>query len=239
RLRLGIGTENRWWGPGRANALVLGGGAPGFPHAFIETTRPLATPMGNIEAAWIWGGLVASPWFSVDREPGPRTVSGLALGLEPIEGLRLGLLRLVVRPGVEDILSVFDPILRWDAARDVGQGGRAAYRPETDQIASLYFQVAPAERVEVYGEWARMDPLRSLGSLLERPQHSQGYTLGFQWRSEGEPFERTIRVQAEVTNLEQTKVRDRPIGPPFYTGRATDEGLTHRGRVLGAAIGPG
>src|SRR5690606_26125027 len=28
-------------------------------------------------------------------------------------------------------------------------------------------------------------------------------------------------------------------GPPFYTGRATDEGLTHRGRVLGAAIGPG
>jgi hypothetical protein len=238
-LRLGVGTENRWWGPGLGNALVLGGDAPGFAHAFVETSRPLTTPIGEVEAAWLFGTLIASPWFSGAGEVGPRAraVSGLALGLAPIGPLRLGVLRLVVRPRAYDPVAALDPVLRWDPATGTGEGGDP---PETDQVISLFFRLAPAARVEVYGEWARMDPPRSFREILETPHHSQGYTLGFQWRSERTGSGRSVRVQAEATNLEQTKVRaDRAIGPPFYTGRATDEGLTHRGRVLGAAIGPG
>lgn len=236
-VRVGVGTESRWWGPGLANALVLGGHAPGFPHAFVETSRPLDTPVGNLEAAWLWGLLTASPWFRTGREPGPRTVSGLALALSPLDELTLGLLRLVVRPGADDPLSAFDPLVSWHPARWPGD---ETYRPPTDQVTSVFFHAAPAERVEVYGEWARMDLPRNPRELLETPQHSQGYTLGFQWRSASGRSGRSLRFHGEVTNLEQTRIRrDRAIGPPFYTGRATDEGLTHLGRVLGASIGPG
>jgi hypothetical protein len=239
-FRVGAGTENRWWGPGLGNALVMGGDAPGFPHIFLETTRPHPTPLGNIEAAWILGRLVASPWFAGAGTPEARTVSGLTFSLEPVEGLRLGGARLVVRPDHHGLDAALDPFLDWGPARQAAGEDDEAFVPKTDQVFSLFFRVAPTERVEVYGEWARMDPPGSLRDLLETPQHSQGYTLGFQWRSVTASSGRSLRMQAEATNLEQTQVRpDRPIGPPFYTGRATAEGLTHRGRVLGAAIGPG
>jgi hypothetical protein len=45
-------------------------------------------------------------------------------------------------------------------------------------------------------------------------------------------------VQAEATSLEQTWRLGRHVAS-FYTSRAVAEGYTHRGQVIGAAIGPG
>jgi hypothetical protein len=91
---------------------------------------------------------------------------------------------------------------------------------------------------EAYAEWARQEVPRSIRDLLELPQHTQGYTLGMQWASppsRGRP----LRVQGEVTYLEQTQlVRDRPT-LDYYAGRATVHGFTQRGQILGASIGPG
>lgn len=242
-FRVGVGTENRWWGPGLVNALVLGAHAPGFPHAFLETTRPHSTRLGDAEAAWFLGRLIASPWLAGEGPPGARTVSGLAATLSPVPGLRVGGSRIVVRPDPGGLGAAFDPLLSWEPIREPDQGSSEEadpHRPTTDQVFSLFFQLAPSEGVEVYGEWARMDPPDGVRELFETPHHSQGYTLGFQWRSHPGGERRSLRVHGEVTNLEQTRVRpDRPHPPPFYTGRATTEGLTHRGRVLGAAIGPG
>lgn len=48
-----------------------------------------------------------------------------------------------------------------------------------------------------------------------------------------------MRVQVEISYLEQTPtLPDRPP-PDYYTGRATSQGFTQRGQVLGAGIGPG
>jgi hypothetical protein len=239
-FRFGVGTENRWWGPGLVNALVLSGHAPGFPHAFLETTRPHPTRFGNAEAVWFLGRLVASPWFAAEGSPRARTVSGVAFALEPTGGLRVGGARIVVRPDPGGLGAAFDPILSWEPFRDPPENDDGTESTGTDQLFSLFFQIAPTERVEVYGEWARMDPPDGVRELLETPQHSQGYTLGLQWRSRSTASGRSLRIHAEATNLEQTRVRpDRPPPPSFYTGRATSEGLTHRGRVLGATIGPG
>ena len=237
-VRGGVSTENRWWGPGLGNALVLGADGPGFPHVFLETSA-VGTPLGEIEAAWILGRLTASPWFTASGEAEARTVSGLAFALSVVDGFRIGAARLLVRAGAPGPLDAADPILSWESVwREDATG--TVVEPSTDQISSIFFQLTPADRVELYGEWARVDLPHDLRELLETPQHSQGYTIGFQWRSPGGSSGRSVRVQAEATNLEQTRVRgDRPAAPSFYTGRATPEGLTHRGRVLGAAIGPG
>ena len=48
-----------------------------------------------------------------------------------------------------------------------------------------------------------------------------------------------LRLQGEVTNLEQTQVLPNRPPPDYYTGRAAVQGFTQRGQVLGAAIGPG
>src|SRR5690606_22874443 len=62
--------------------------------------------------------------------------------------------------------------------------------------------------------------------------------LGLQW---ARPFaeQRALRLQAELTYLEQTPAPDRPLSPSYYVSGTVPQGYTHRGQVIGAAIGPG
>jgi len=48
-VKIGITTENEWWGPGLQNALILSNNAGGIPRAFVRSARPLDTPIGAIE----------------------------------------------------------------------------------------------------------------------------------------------------------------------------------------------
>jgi hypothetical protein len=108
-----------------------------------------------------------------------------------------------------------------------------------DQIFSLFARwVLPADGVEVYVEWARRELRPSLRDLLTTPNHTQGYTLGAQWRSDIW-HSGSFRLQTELTQLEQSATfRDRPVGS-WYTSRRVVQGYTNRGEVIGASIGPG
>jgi hypothetical protein len=66
---------------------------------------------------------------------------------------------------------------------------------------------------------------------------TRGTTLGIQWlRPVGSG---DLRLHAEATSLERgSDARQRPL-PGYYLGRATEQGLTQRGQVIGASIGPG
>jgi hypothetical protein len=99
--------------------------------------------------------------------------------------------------------------------------------------------VLPNDGFEFWGEWGRAEFPVSPRDFLVHPNHTQAYTLGLQWLGEPRWRDTRLRVQAEATFLEQsTTFRQRLIGS-WYTSRAVDEGYTHRGQVLGAAIGPG
>jgi hypothetical protein len=108
-----------------------------------------------------------------------------------------------------------------------------------DQLFSLFARwVFPADGLEVYTEWARTRLKPSLRELLLQPNHTQAYTLGLQWRG-AEWHSGTLRVQTEVTQLEQSATwRDQP-GPSWYASNRVIQGYTNRGEVLGASIGPG
>ena len=51
----GVSNENLWWGPGINYSLVLTNNAPGFLHYTINTSKPLNTFLGTIEAQFIGG----------------------------------------------------------------------------------------------------------------------------------------------------------------------------------------
>ena len=78
----------------------------------------------------------------------------------------------------------------------------------------------------------------SLRALLEAPQHTQAYTLGLQW-ADARNKAAYLRVQTEISYLEQTQAFANVPTLDYYTGRAAIQGFTQRGQVLGAAIGPG
>ena len=208
----GVATENHWWGPGIRTAIVLSNNAAGFPHAFVRPRVPLATGFGVLDFDVIAGQVRESEYFDTADSNDTRTLSGLAFTWRPSgpPGLQLGGAR-----------------LRLDGAEG------------HDQMSSLFGRwVFPAAGVETYAEWARFQDPRSLRDFLELPNHSQGYTLGLQWRRDLR-HARVLRLHAEVSYLEpSTTFRIRPV-TTSYTSAKVPQGFTHRGEVLGAAIGPG
>lgn len=239
----GVSTENLWWGPGIRNAIVMSSEAAGFPHLFLRTREPLASPLGAVEGTWILGRLSESDFFDFDPENDHRSLSGLALVLRPAfdPDLSLGLARAVIaaRPAGHSIAPS-----ALDVFRSVGRPNSrppedSLASPRRDQVTSFFARwIFPSSGFEAYLEWARFEEPASFRDLLVVPQHSQGYTLGLQW---ARPIFDTshLRLQTELTYLEPSSTwQQRPL-PSTYASHSVEHGYTHRGRVLGAAIGPG
>jgi hypothetical protein len=235
---VGAATESHWWGPGVRNAIVLSTNAPGFPHLFLRTADPLPTPIGALEARWMVGRLTGSG-YPLPEDPQAddhRSFAALGVTLAPrgARGLTVGAARGVYAPlsGTGLVPGRFtDAVRRWDA-------GRPGAQTEAGQVLSLFGRLLlPSEGAELYAEWARHEMPRSLRDLLESPEHSQGFTVGAGWaRPAGAG---TVWLRAEATHLERgSTFRARPMGS-FYASERVPAGYSHRGRVLGAAIGPG
>lgn len=238
----GVTTENEWWGPGIRNALVLSNNAPGIPRLFLRTSRPVRTGAGSFEARWFVGGLSESSYFDQDPTNNLRSISAIAVTWVPLgqPDLTLGFARTVYAP-VDGWARV--PWRLFDVFRDRGwqqRTGDTTATPSRDQLFSLFGRwVFPADGLALHFEWGRSEPPTSLRDFLAAPNHSQGYTLGLEWATAVRGGPGALRVQAEVTNLQQSSTyRDRPVDT-WYTGRAAPQGYTQQGQVIGAAIGPG
>ena len=233
----GLSNESMWWGPGVRNALVLSNHAQGIPHVFLRTSCPVSTPLGMLEGRIIVGTLTESLFFdrvfANDRRSASGGVITLTMPFDP--NLTVGIERMVVRPmkklgGLPGRAPDF--LVRWD---------RLGRSPRSDHLTAVFGRwIFPESGFQMYVEWSRTEVPGSLREWLTTPHHTQGYTIGLQWVRQDEQDDTYLRTQLELTGLDQNRVRfDRREPPDYYTGRAAPQGLTQRGQVLGAAIGPG
>ena len=240
RAVVGAATEQQWWGPGARNAIVMSTNAPGFPHVFARTARPLATRAGPVEAKWVLGALSESPFFDGSAARRTRAFNGVVLALRPAvePNLTLGVARGVyasLEGTAEVALHGADFLVVGNArSGDGDESGSGA-----DQISSLFARwLFPGAGMEVYGELARQRLPGGFREVLLRPYHSQGYTVGLQWAGRI-PGRGVITVNPEATFLEQSGDFTQTPLPVFYRSETVPQGYTHRGQVLGASIGPG
>jgi hypothetical protein len=255
-LRFGAASENEWWGPGIRNAIVMSSNAEGFPRVFLATDAPRETAIGSFEGRWILGALTESLFFDRLPENDLRSLSGAIVSYRPRwePDLTIGLSR-VVYAATDDRAAIagnaLDVFTWWEhqvvppdsTIRDPArlQALLADLPPPhpREQMLSLFGRwILPGDGVEVYAEWARVALPTSLRDLVSEPHHSQGYTVGLQW---ARPLRdrALLRLQAELTNLEESSTfNNRPV-PGFYVSGGVPQGYTHRGRTIGAAIGPG
>lgn len=236
RVSFGFSNENEWWGPGIRNAIVLSNNAPGFPHLFLRTARPLSTRLGDLEMRWLVGGLTESSYFDTVTTNNTRSLASIAGTLQTRwnPNLSFGFAR-----------SVFSTATGWGQVPwrwlDVFAQTTATRNDVTrkDQLFTLFSRwVLPSDGVELYAEWGRLRLQPSLRGFLIAPNHTQGYTLGLQWLG---PSWRdgNFRMQGEITQLEQSATfRDGPL-PSWYNSPRVIQGYTNRGEMLGASIGPG
>ena len=245
RYAVGLSAANEWWGPAIRNTLLLSSNAAGIPRLFAQTSQPLRTRFGAFDGRVFVGGLTESPYFDGDERNDVRAVSGLLVTYRPVidSGLTLGLSRIVVAPGrsvAAVIVHPFDGQLPQERSGiGADTAGSEERFPRSDHLISFFARwVFPQSGFETYAEWARTEMPSSLRALLEAPQHTQGYTLGLQW-AKARANASHLRVQGEITYLEQTQAFANVPTLDYYTGRAAIQGFTERGQVLGAAIGPG
>lgn len=252
-IAAGAATENLWWGPGIRNALVMSNNAPGIPHFFLRTDRPLRTFVGSLEARWMIGTLSQSRYFDIGSGTTRRSISALALTLQPSfePNLTLGAARAVYAPTRRsldwpfDLFNVFRDVGRPAATLAAIQAAPSVGDDEPypvlgpDQIFSLFGRwVFPEAGFEAYGEWGRTERPSGLRDALVSPNHTQGWTVGLQW-AEQVGQNALFRLQTEASTLELSSTyRQRPT-LSWYTSASVPQGYTNRGRVIGAAIGPG
>jgi hypothetical protein len=237
----GVSTSNLWWGPAQRNAILMGNNAAGFPHAFVGTDRAVSVGIGELEAQWIWGRLEQSDWFDPSLADKKRFLTGMVAAYSPsfLDGLTLGVARVFYAWVPEEGLPFGDIFLVFQDVRKDPR--RTLENPEGDdeydQLLSLFGRWAiPGAGFEAYAEWARNDHSRDFRDLVLQPGHAAGYTLGLQ-RVIDLSRQRILAVRLEMTDLERAR-HLRPT-PTFYAHHIVKQGYTHRGEVIGAAIGPG
>jgi hypothetical protein len=245
KLQLGAGTENNWWGPGIQNALILSNNAPGFPHLFLRSARPLQTRWGALDFRWLTGGLSESDFFDTLSTNDLRSIAAAALTYEfrRPQGLTVGFARTVwgTATGWGEVpgrwFEVFRLVRR---PNNVPLSDSTLHPGGREHLYSFFGRwVFPRAGVETYFEWGRTEFPASVRDMFVSPGHTQAYTLGLQWIRQGFGSADLLRIQAENTTVEQSaSFADRRLGV-WYTSRRVIQGYTNRGQPLGAAVGPG
>lgn len=238
-LAVGVSNENLWWGPAQRYPLLMSNNAPGFPHVFMGTGRPIDIRIGTLEFEASWGRLEESQTFDSNPENDRRLFAGLVVGFSPkwLPGLSIGAARSFVSyydhlTEVERLMSAYHEVRNNPA----GRGNIHA----DNQLLSLFGRWAvPAAGLEVYGEVAREDHWADFQHLIAAPDMSQAYMLGFQQVVPARGG--LVRITGELVQLEDAHViyhayRHGPVR--YYTHSQIVQGYTHRGQLLGAWIGP-
>lgn len=241
KFAIGLSSENVWWGPGSANAILLSNTAPGFPHVFTGLSR-LNVGIGRITTDIIWGKLTESQYFDAIEENDNRLLTGAMLTFEPrrAPGLFLGFGRIYVVPwdsiSGRTLFPFLQPVLKKSLSTPDNPQGRNEV--DDQRISFMARYVLPRSGFEIYAEWAREDHSYDKTDLIGELEHGAAHLIGFQ-KLFAPSATRWFRFYGEVANL-QTLRQVRPnIRAPVYFYVHKPQGHTELGQLLGAAIGPG
>jgi hypothetical protein len=253
----GISTANMGWGPMENYPYIIGGNAPGFPHAFLGTSRPIGIWIGRVHGRVIWGELAQSPYspvkgtsyYSSMLETGTKRFASGAVGIfEPrgIDGLELGVARffhsLWPKEGIPRsyLSKPFEEIFKVSLTGSAGFDTTFFDRGVADnQLASAFARwVFPKSGIEVYGEYGREDHNWERRDFVQEPDHSRTYGLGLR-KVLGSDSSHLTAFRAEMINYElPTLGRNRGEGG-IYVHTVLLQGHTNRGQVLGSDTGLG
>jgi hypothetical protein len=238
-FELGVSTENVWLGGMQVQPIMLSAAAPGFPHAFAGIVEPLDVWLGTLGMHAIWGRVTESEHFDQNPDNDHRLFAAAVIEFSPrwIPGLHVGIARVyheIIPP--EGLSAGYWLTSVWDTGITFQSGGN---RGEGNAIGALLARwVFPSAGFEAYAEWSREDTPLNVRDLIEEPDWTQAYALGFQQLVTTKHAR--LRWYGELIHLgEAAPVRAGKGFFSYYTHSAAIQGHTHDGQLLGAPAGPG
>lgn len=241
RFSAGASMENHWFGPGVRNSIMMGHQAPGFRHLFVKTERPVSVWIGSIQGTYLAGRLDDTDVNVAARNGEWVYLSGFSGTFSPrfIPGLALGLTRTFIING-SDLTSWSDyvPMLQPFDKSKLGAGTDGGGSQPDDQRASIFFSWRLNDgAMRVYGEFAKEDHNADIRDIIGEPEHNRAYQFGVE--SNRSHRGGKIRTGAELTHLTMSNTQKTRSSGYWYLHSRVKQGYTHRGQLLGAAIGPG
>ncbi len=249
-MGLGISTENLWWGPGKRNSLIMSNNSRSFAHLTFRSQKPIQTFIGAFEWNVIGGRLEQSGFIPpqrgdnldgsrfVNKSDDWRYLSAISLVYSPkwTPGLSFGVNRAIQQYSefTKDTKSYFPILINLFRKNDPLE--RDEFR--IDQLISTFIRWRWVKaQAEIYFEYGRNDAAFNARDALLSIDHSRAYTAGF-----SKVFtldKNAVQVSYEHTQMSQTSGYLIRNALSWYMHAGVRQGYTHRGEVLGSAIGPG
>ena len=237
----GVSTANQMWGPAVEYPLLLGTNAPGIPHVFLGTSRPLSVGIGTLHGRLIWGSLAQSDFSTASADSSRRFAAGAIAVFSPgfLGGLELGAARFFHSvwidgsPTADQLLLPFQGLFK-GGLPPTGEDPTDPRSDATNQLASVFARwVFSDAGFEVFGEYAREDHSWDQRDVVLEPDHAAAYTLGGQkvWRHRADEL---WVARFELLNAQPSHLARVRLQVPFYTHFAARQGHTNRGQILGS-----
>jgi hypothetical protein len=247
KLEFRISTENKFWGPGKYDALLFSNNAPGFLHFNIHSNESIHTIVGDIDFEWLTGQLENSNVLPADtsilergsylyypKEPYKRFLSAININFKPsiLKGLEIGFSNSVQQYAEYKSLNDFFGGLSSVFSKYEGPADNVSKQ----QLQSFYISWKLEEsHAKLYIEGLIQKPgMRLLGDQ-EIPRNKKAWLAGVSkfWPiNEGKGW----LMDLEFTQLEQPTDKTLTEGPGIYTDPFIRHGFTHYGENLGSSL---
>ncbi len=251
KVSFALSNENLWWGPGIHNSLLMSNNAPGFKHLSLNTNSPIKTAIGSFEGQLIGGRLENSGVHDLEgtvfaaKRKDWRYLSGMIITYQPkwIPYLYVGFDRsfMIYRNDMESGLADYFPLFSSLAKKNFNNAEgtiNAEDQRNRDQYFSFFARwVLPESKSEVYVQYGRNDFAWDLRDGVVEPEHSRAYIAGYQKLIPLHKIDEYIQFGIEVTTMKGSGTGQLRDQPPWYTHSRLPAGYTHKGQILGAAVG--
>jgi hypothetical protein len=260
-LELYIGTSNLRWGPGQFNQLTIGGNAPGFLHASINSVEPLKSPIGDFEFQIISGRLENSLLESSQHpeqnqvffrpfETDWRYLNAINVSWSPkwLPNLSLGFSRTfqINKNLLEDSFVDYFPIFEAFQKKRFFENGNSVEFDQKgyDQQVAVSSRIAiPEGNFEIYFEYGRRDHAFNWRDFILTPEHARAYLFGFQKLIDLPGAKKNILIRSEVVHQQESVnryVRYLGLGGNLtWHLHGIARGFTNEGQGIGVGLGPG
>lgn len=250
KVILKLSTENRWWGPGKYNALVLSANGSGFPHISLSSDEPLSIGIATLEFQSITGLLSNSGLFPPDtsfidrgnklyvaKPETKRMLSGISLSIHPeiFPGLTVGINNVtqqyIDQVETNDYMSGLTSLfLKSEGYYD---------NVPKQQLRSWFINWQSRDSsFTIYGERIKQNPKLSFFDAQNYPDRGTGFLFGLEKHFPTRHNHQWV-FTTEITKMSQNPIYAIEDGTSIYLDQKIRQGYTHKGELLGSALGPG
>ena len=251
KISIGVSNQNVWWGPGLNNSLLFTNTSAGFKHIYINSRKPIETPLGNVEISGIKGKIDPTrfedpddPYMRTMWEGGMikksnlvRNISAFTLNLEPkyLKNFYIGYAfsRQTYENVTNNQMTQYTFFSKDQPKMDIGVLMFRFSLPKSH--SEFYAEIGQPEKApwpwKFFGDSSRTGFVIGVRKLVK----SKNQKFIFEFSTE---FTQLALMNPRLIFNSEPR-RDGPQFNSWYTSSIIRQGYSNDGQLMGSSIGPG